>query len=185
MYELIIIVGLAGLIFFALTAITYNIIVYHRNKVFRSFSQIDVQLKRRCDLIETLISFVKGYIIYESEVLASLAKARSEALGARKISDKQAAETDLTNRLSSFLIVVEKYPELKAQEVFRRLFDDIISTENRIAFARQFYNDEVTTFNTIIEKFPVNVLAAFIDVKPEELFRITVLSEKLVPKLKL
>ena len=185
MYKIIIIIGVAGLIFFAVTAIIYNIIVYHRNKVLRSFSQIDVQLKRRCDLIEKLISLVKGYIVHESEVLVSLAKARFEALGARDVLDKQTAETDLTNRLSSFLIVVEKYPELKAQEVFRRLFDDIISTENRIAFSRQFYNDEVTKFNTIIEKFPVNLLAAFIDVKPEELFMITVLSERLVPKLEI
>ena len=148
----------------------YNKLVRLRNQVKNSWAQIDVQLKRRYDLIPNLIETVKGYMKHEREVLENITKARSMLMNAKTIPEKSKANNMLTNTLKSLFAVAENYPNLKANENFLQLQEEITGTENKIAYARQHYNDMVMIFNTTIQKFPENVFAGILGFRQHDSF---------------
>ncbi len=161
----------------------YNSLIRLRNQVKNAWSQIDVQLKRRHDLIPNLVETAKGYMKHERETFESITNARSRAAGATGIGEKSKAENALTEALSRFLLVVENYPELKANQNFLALQEELTSTENKIAFARQSYNDAVLFYNNKIEMFPSNIIAGMFGFKQEEFFEIVHKVEREVPKV--
>lgn len=155
-----------------LTVSMYNSLVRLRNEVRNGWSQIDVQLKRRHDLIPNLVETVKGYASHEKETLENVTKARNQAVGAHGVEAQGQAETGLTAALSRLMVVVERYPELKANQNFLSLQEELTSTENRIGFARQFYNDTVMQYNTRTQSFPANLIAAMFRFVEERFFEI-------------
>ncbi|MEO0114543.1 MAG: LemA family protein [candidate division WOR-3 bacterium] len=152
--------------------ITYNSLVVKRNQVKNGWYQIDVQLKRRYDLIPNLVETVKGYAAHEKEVLEKVAELRSIALGAKTPGDVAKANDQLTSALKTLFAVAENYPALKANENFLRLQEELSATENKIAFARQFYNDVVMAYNIAIQKFPSNIIAAIFRFTPQDFYSI-------------
>ena len=148
------------------------------------WSQIDVQLKRRHDLIPNLVETAKGYMAHERGTLESVTKARQMAVDASSIKDKLAAENMLTSTLRSLMAVSENYPNLKADQTMLRLQEELTSTENKISFARQYYNDEVNRLNAAVQSFPSNVIAAQFGFKNAEFFEVEVPEERTVPQVK-
>ena len=161
----------------------YNVLVRLRNQVKNAWSQIDVQLKRRHDLIPNLMETAKGYMKHERETLENITKARNLAQQATGVGEQAKAETQLSQAMSNFFLVVENYPDLKANENFLSLQEELTSTENKIGFARQFYNDETMKFNTKIEVFPSNIVAGAFSFKQAEFFEIEDAAEREVPKV--
>jgi len=153
---IIILIVLIGLVF----AGYYNRLVALRNRIDNAWSQIDVQLKRRYDLIPNLVETVKGYAKHEREVFEKVTEARSRAIAAGSVGEQSQAENQLTQTLRSLFAVAENYPDLKANQNFLLLQEELSGTESKIAFARQFYNDSVLRFNTAIQTFPGNVFAS-------------------------
>lgn len=182
MYVLLIVAGVLVLLMFYAVAV-YNRLVSKRNEVENSWSQIDVQLKRRHDLIPNLIETVKGYVQHERGVLEALTKARAAAMNAKDIKDKIEAENGLMGALSKLIAVAENYPVLKANENFLAMQEELSSTENKIAFARQFYNDTVMGYNTSIQVFPANLIAGLFGFKGATLFEIQAAAEREAPKV--
>ena len=162
----------------------YNSLVRLRNQVKNAWSQIDVQLKRRHNLIPNLIETVKGYMTHERDTLENITKARSAAVDASSIVDKSKAESQLSGALGKFNLVVENYPDLKANQNFLSLQEELTSTENKISFARQSYNDQVLYYNNKIEMFPSNILAGMYNFSKEEFFEIEIKEEREVPEVK-
>lgn len=151
----------------------YNGLVRLRQRVKNAWSQIDVQLKRRYDLIPNLVETCKGYMAHEREVLENVTRARAEAIAAGAGPAEQArAENALTKTLRSLFAVAENYPNLKANENMLKLQEELTTTENRISFARQHYNDQVMQINTRIEVFPANLIASGFGFKKEEFFEV-------------
>lgn len=142
----------------AVTAL-YNRLIVLRNRVDNAWSQIEVQLKRRYDLIPNLVNTVKGYATHESSTFEAVTQARNAAMNAQGVEAKAQAENMLTGALKSLFAVAEAYPDLKAVQQFNDLSAQLTDTENKIAYSRQFYNDSVMTFNTAIQSFPANMLA--------------------------
>ena len=142
--------------------VTYNSLVILRQRVQNSWSQIDIQLKRRHDLIPNLVEIVKGYAKHEQETFEKVTAARTGAISAQNINEQLAAENILSGALKSLFAVAEAYPELKANTNFLELQNDLRDTEDKISYARQFYNDTVQKFNTKIELFPFNLIAGFL-----------------------
>jgi len=165
--------------------IKYNGLIRLRNQVTNGWKQIDVQLKRRHDLIPNLVSTVKGIMEFERDTLERVVAARSAAMGARGAADAAAKEGALTDALSKFFVVVEQYPQLRSSENVRQLQEELTSTENKISFARQFYNDIATKFNTAQQVFPDNIIASTFNFQPAELFEITEAAERAVPAVDL
>lgn len=161
----------------------YNALVGLRNQVNNAWSQIDVQLKRRHDLIPNLVETAKGYMKHERETFESITKARSQAMGARNVSEASKAEGALGEALSKFMLVVENYPELKANQNFLALQEELSSTENRIAFARQNYNDQVLFFNNKIQMFPSSIIAGMFAFGKRDFFEVQIAAEREVPKV--
>ena len=161
----------------------YNSLVQLRNRVKNAWSQIDVQLKRRHDLIPNLVETAKGYMAHERETLTAITEARSRAMGAGTVAEKGVAETQLTQALSRFLVSVENYPDLKANQNFLALQEELTSTENKIAFARQSYTDAVNFYNNKIEMFPSNVVAGMFNFRPETFFEIEEPAQREAPKV--
>jgi LemA protein len=161
----------------------YNGLVRLRNQVKNAWSQIDVQLKRRHDLIPNLVETAKGYMKHERETLESITQARSHAVEASGVADQAKAEGELNNALSRFMLVVENYPDLKASQNFLSLQEELSSTENKVGFARQFYNDQVQTFNIKIESVPTNIIAGMFNFKQAEFFEIETPAEREAPKV--
>jgi len=147
---------------------SYNNLTTLRQGVNAAESNIDTQLQRRSDLIPNLVNTVKGYATQEKDIFTEIADARAKLAGATNISDQAAADTELSNALSRLLVVVENYPDLKSNQNFLDLSVQLEGTENRIAIARQDYNNAVTTYNTKILKFPTNIVASLFgfDEKP-------------------
>lgn len=137
----------------------YNGLVRQRNQVKNAWSQIDVQLKRRHDLIPNLVEVVKDYMAYEQETLNRVIEARGKAMAAQGVAEKSHAENQLTGALKTLFAVAEAYPDLKSNQNALRLQEELASTENKIAFARQYYNDSVMGMNNRIETFPSNLIA--------------------------
>jgi len=156
---LILILLAAGIIL----ALVYNSLIKLRNLVQNSWAQIEVQLKRRADLIPNLVEAVKGYASHEREVLERVTRARNMALGAQNIEERQQTENMLSGALKSLFAVAEAYPQLQASQNFSQLQEELTNTESKIAFSRQFYNDTVMKYNTRIQLFPVNLLAGVLN----------------------
>jgi len=162
----------------------YNNLVQLRQNVKNGWSQIDVQLKRRHDLIPNLVETAKGYMAHERQTLENVIKARQQAVDASGIKGKQEAENILTGTLRSLFAVSENYPNLKADQNMRQLQEELTSTENKIGFARQYYNDEVNRLNATVESFPVNVIAGTFNFKKEDYFQIEDAAQRQTPQVK-
>lgn len=158
--------------------IIYNGLVTLRNRVKEAWSDIEVQLKRRYDLIPNLVESVKGYAKHEKSVFENVTKARAEALSAKAPAQKAAAENMITEALKTIFAVAEDYPELRASENFKALQDELSDTENKIQASRRFYNTNVRDFNTKIEIFPNNLIANSLGFKQYELFEAGEAEEK-------
>jgi len=150
----------------------YNGLVTLRNRCDNAWAQVDVQLKRRYDLIPNLVETVKGYAKHEREVFEKVTQARNMALAATGVKDQGAAENMLSGALKSLFAVAEAYPELKANQNFLMLQEELAGTESKIAYARQFYNDVVMKFNTKQQVFPSNIIAGMFQFKTKEYFEI-------------
>jgi LemA protein len=162
----------------------YNSLVALRNQVRNAWSQIDVQLKRRHDLIPNLVGAVKGYMQHEREVLERVAEARARAMAARGAAAAGQAEGQLSLAMGGLLAVMEGYPDLKANQNVLSLQEELVSTENRIGFARQLYNDMVARFNTRQQVFPLNLVAGPLGFQPAEFFQMEA-GERAVPRVDL
>jgi LemA protein len=150
----------------------YNRLIVLRNRVDNAWAQIDVQLKRRYDLIPNLVETVKGYAGHERETLERVVQARSMAMSAQGVEQQGAAENMLTGALKSLFALSEAYPDLKANQNFMQLQEELTSTESKIAYARQFYNDSVMSFNTAIQSFPANVFAGIFGFVKRDYFEV-------------
>lgn len=157
---------------------SFNQLVRSRNRVKESWSDIDVQLKRRYDLIPNLVEAVKGYAAHEKDVFEKVIQARSAAMGAKGVSEKGQAENMLSGALKNLFALAEAYPTLRASENFSKLQDELTDTENKIQAARRFYNSNVLILNTQIEQFPTNVVASVFKFKRESFFELTSAEEK-------
>jgi LemA protein len=152
--------------------LAYNGLIRTRNRVREAWSDIEVQLKRRYDLIPNLVEAVKGYMAHEKGVFEQVTAARAQAMGAGTREEKGAAEANLTGTLKTLFAVAENYPELKANENFLELQRELADTENKIQAARRFYNGMVMDFNTRIQVFPTNIMASLFSFKAEEFFQV-------------
>ena len=163
----------------------YNNLISLKYQVANAWKQIDVQLKRRHDLIPNLIAAVKGEMQFEQDTLEKVIAARNSAVAARGVAETAEKENVLTQSLSRLFALAENYPNLKANESVRTLMEELTSTENKVGFARQYYNDVATRFNTAQNVFPDNFIAQAFKFQPVELFEITEPTEREVPKVDL
>ena len=161
----------------------YNGLVGLRNRVKNAWSQIDVQLKRRHDLIPNLVETVKGYASHEAGTLQAVTEARSRAVSADGVAESSKAEGELSAALGRLMVVVEQYPDLKANQNFLGLQEELTTTENRIGFSRQHYNDEVMVYNTKTEVFPASVVAGMFNFEQADFFELENETEREVPKV--
>lgn len=165
-----IIFGIIAAVVILLLIILYNSIIRLKLQVKNAFAQIDVQLKRRNDLIPNLIETVKGYMKHEKGVLETITKARSAMLSAKTMKEKASASNMISDTLKTLFAVSENYPQLKANENFIQLQEELTGTENKIAYSRQYYNDIVMEYNTKIKVFPNNVFAKWFSFTEEQSF---------------
>ncbi|SDA66564.1 LemA family protein [Methanobrevibacter millerae] len=149
----------------------YNNLINLRNRVQNSYSQIDVQLKRRNDLIPNLVETVKGYAAHEKGVLEEVTKARSNVMNANGVEETSEANNQLTGALKTLFAVAENYPDLKANSNFQQLQEQLTDTEDKISYSRQFYNDTVLKYNNVCQQFPSSLLARLFRFKPAEFFQ--------------
>ena len=179
---LIVVVAIALVIVMVLVTI-YNRLVRRRNRAEESWAQIDVQLKRRYDLIPNLVETVKGYASHESETLEKVTQARNMAINAGTVKEQAQAENMLTGALKSLFAVSEAYPDLKANQNFMQLQEELTSTENKIGFARQHYNDMVRALNTALQVFPANMVAGMFGFKEKDYVELTDEAAREAPKV--
>jgi LemA protein len=173
-------------VFLAIWAIwRYNNLVSLKYQVANAWKQIDVQLKRRHDLIPNLIASVRGEMQFEQDTLEKVIAARNSAVAARGVAESAEKENILTQTLSRLFALAENYPNLKANESVKTLMEELTSTENKIGFSRQYYNDVATRFNTAQQVFPDSLIAQTFKFQPVELFQITEAAEREVPKVDL
>jgi LemA protein len=177
---IIIFVAVVALLVFWIIG-SYNRLVGMRNQVLNGWRQIDVQLKRRHDLIPNLVNSVRGSMDFERDTLTAVMEARAKALTATGPADAAQKEGQLTQALGRLIAVAENYPTLKSNDSVRTLMEELTGTENKVGFARQFYNDIVTKFNTAQQVFPTNLFAATFGFKPAELFEVTDAAERDAP----
>lgn len=176
----IVLLVIAGLLVVVAIA-TYNRLVGMRNQVLNGWRQIDVQLKRRHDLIPNLVNAVRGSMDFERETLTAVMEARAKALGATGPADAAQKEGQLSLALGRLLALAENYPTLKSNDNVKMLQEELSATENKVGFARQFYNDIATKFNTAQQVFPTNLFAGMLGFRPAELFEVTNETERAVP----
>ena len=193
----LIVLGIAFLVFvgFAMWVMgVYNSLVKLRNRFENAFSQIDVQLKRRFDLIPNLVNVVKGYMAHEKETLEAVIQARSAAMNAASeaaanpgdavsMGNLSNADSQLSGALGRLMMIAESYPDLKANENMLALQEELTSTENKVSFSRQSYNDAVTNYNTQRELFPSNTIAGMFNFGPAELYEVEEKAERDAPKV--
>jgi len=180
---IVILLGLVVLVLLWLV-VAYNGLVRLRNRVREAWAQIDVQLKRRYDLIPNLVETVKGYAAHERETLERVIKARQAAIDATGVAQQAQAENMITSALRQIFALSEAYPNLKANENFLALQEELSSTENKIGFARQYYNGEVRSLNTRIETFPTNIIARLFNFQQAEFFELQDAAQREAPKVK-
>jgi LemA protein len=186
---IVLLVLVGAIVFWAIGA--FNLLIALKNQTLNAWKQIDVQLKRRHDLIPNLVETVKGAMGFEKETLEAVISARNQAIKATAAADPQhvagaaMAETALTGALSRLLAVVEAYPDLKATGNVKQLQEELTSTENKISFARQLYNDTATNYNTKQQQFPTSLMVSWAKAEPAELWEITDAAERAVPKVDL
>jgi LemA protein len=179
-----VIIGIIVVLIIMFIAI-YNGLVRRRNQVKNAWAQIDVQLKRRHDLIPNLMETVKGYMKHERETMEAVTKARNLAqqMASAGAGERAKAEGELSSALARLLAVVENYPDLKANQNFLALQEELTSTENKISFSRQYYNDSVLKLNNQIQMFPSNIVAGMTGFKAGEFFEVTAEAEREAPKV--
>jgi LemA protein len=177
-------IGVIVIVIITFVAI-YNGLVRSRNQVKNAWAQIDVQLKRRHDLIPNLVETVKGYMKHERGTLEAVTKARTLAqqVASAGPGERGKVEGELSSALNRLLAVAERYPDLKASQNFLALQEELASTENKISFSRQFYNDAVLTYNNQTQMFPSNIIASMAGFKAGEFFEVTVAAEREAPKV--
>jgi LemA protein len=191
---LLVLATLAAILFFWIAG-SYNALVTLRNRFKNAFAQIDVQLKRRYDLIPNLVETAKGYMKHERETLEAVIKARNIAYTAAQgaaanpadagaMKNLLGAEAGLGGALSRLMVVMEQYPDLKANQNMMQLTEELTSTENKISFARQAYNDAVTVYNTKREVFPTNLIAGMFNFAEAQLFQVDNAAERAAPQVK-
>ncbi|MCL5004367.1 MAG: LemA family protein [Patescibacteria group bacterium] len=168
-FNILIIIAAVAILWLVLT---YNGLIRRRYRVKEAWADIDVQLKRRYDLIPNLIETVKGYAAHEKEAFEKVTQARAQALGAQGIHNKEVAENTLSSALKSIFAIAEAYPQLRAVESFTKLQEELADTENKIQAARRFYNGNAMELNTKIETFPTNLIAGTFGFKKEEFFQL-------------
>ena len=161
-----------------LVILMYNNLVGLKMRVKNSWAQIDTQLKRRFDLIPNLVETVKGYAAYESQTFEKIVEARNIFNNSTSVSDKSTANNSLNESLKSIFALAENYPDLKANKNFETLQIELSSTEDKVAYSRQFYNDTVQMYNTAIMTFPTNIFAGMLNFKEESFFEVTDASQK-------
>lgn len=185
MIILYVVIGIIAILLITFIA-TYNALVRLRNQVKNAWAQIDVQLKRRHDLVPNLVETVKGYTRHERETLEAVTNARNLAqqVSSSGVGERAKAEGELSSALARLLVVVENYPDLKASQNFLALQEELTSTENKIGFSRQYYNDSVLRYNNQTQVFPSNVIANMTGFKAGEFFEVTVTAEREAPKVK-
>ena len=164
-----IILAIVAILIIAIISI-YNGLVQSRMKVDNAWSQIDVQLQRRFDLIPNFVETVKGYMTHEKETFEKISALRTSWANASSVSEKAQLDGELSNTLKTIMAVSESYPELKANQNFSELSEELRNTENKISFSRQFYNDSVTMYNQKLQLFPSNIIAGMFNFQPRELF---------------
>ena len=184
MIALIVIIAIVVILILIFIGI-YNGLIKARNQVKNAWSQIDVQLKRRFDLIPNLVETVRGYMKHERETLEAVTKARGLVQSAANagVGERSKAEGELGMALGRLFAVAEQYPDLKANQNFLALQEELTSTENKISFARQYYNDSVLSYNNKTQMFPSNVIAAMTGFKTSEFFEVTAPAEREAPKV--
>ena len=178
----LVVVGIVVVVVIGVIGI-YNSLIRSRNEVDNAWAQIDVQLKRRHDLIPNLVETAKGYMSHERETLEAVIQARNQAAGAQGAGQASGAESALSGALTQFNLVVERYPDLKANQNFLSLQEELSSTENKIGFARQYYNDTTTRYNTRIQVFPNSIIAGSFNFGKKDLFELEDEAERAVPKV--
>ena len=167
-----VLIGIGGLI--VLWAIvTYNRMIVLRNRIDNAWSQVDVQLRRRYDLIPNLVEVVKGYAAHERQTFEEVTKARQAGIDARTVQDQAAAENMISQALRRLFAVAEAYPQLRATENFAQLQEELAGTESKIAYSRQFYNDSVLGYHNLIQAFPARIVASMGGFRPRDYFEIT------------
>ncbi len=171
MVPLIVVLAIVGLLILILIGI-YNRLVVLRNRVENAWAQIDVQLKRRTDLVPNLVETVKGYVKHERGTFEAITEARAAVMKGGSVAEQAKANNMLTDALKSVFAVAEAYPELKANQNFLMLQEELAGIENKIAYARQFYNDSVLTLNQATQVFPSNIVAAMFGFKQHEYFEV-------------
>jgi len=162
----------------------YNGLVRRRVRVQEGWAQIDVQLKRRYDLIPNLVEAVKGYMVHERTVLENVTRARQQAIDVTGVAEQAQAENLLTGALRQLFAVAENYPQLRANENFLQLQEELTSTENKIAFARQFYNDTVRDYNTALQVFPSNMVGAMFGFRAKPFFELQEAAQRAAPQVR-
>ncbi|HQP99644.1 MAG TPA: LemA family protein [bacterium] len=177
-------VGVILVVLVLAVIVIYNGLVRLRVEVKNAWAQIDVQLKRRHDLIPNLVETVKGYAAHERGTLEEVIRARSQAVAASGVPEKMQAEQQLTGALGRLMLLVEQYPDLKANQNFLALQEELTSTENKIGFARQFYNDTVMRYNTKIQTIPTNIVAGVGGFSQETFFEVQEAGEREAPQVK-
>ena len=180
---LILLLVVAAIVIWAI--VSYNGLVSLKNQVLNGWRQIDVQLKRRHDLIPNLVNAVRGSMEFERDTLTAVMEARSRAVAATGPADAAMKEGQLTQALGRLFAVAENYPTLKSNDNVKMLQEELTSTENKVSFARQFYNDIATKFNTAQQVFPTNIFAGMFGFKAAELFEITEQADREVPTVDL
>ena len=180
-----IIIGVIVAVLVIFVWVTYNGLVGLRNQLKNAWAQIDVQLKRRYDLIPNLVETAKGYMKHERETLEAVTNARNLAqqMSSAGAGERAKAEGELSSVLSRLLAVVENYPDLKANQNFLALQEELTSTENKISFSRQYYNDSVLRYNNQTQMFPSNIVASMTGFKASEFFEVTLAAEREAPKV--
>ena len=179
----LIIVGIVIVLLIVFIIGIYNALIRLRNQVANAWSQIDVQLKRRHDLIPNLVETARGYMQHERGTFEAITNARSQAMQAKTVSEAAKAEGALGEALSKFMLVVVNYPDLKANQNFLAVQEELTGTENKISFARQNYNDQVLFFNNKIQMFPSNVIANMFNFGKRDFFELEAAAEREVPKV--
>ncbi|MGB5289050.1 MAG: LemA family protein [Ignavibacteriaceae bacterium] len=167
------------------TVFVYNLFIRDKNLIKEAWSGIDVQLKRRHNLIPNLVESVKGYSKYEKNLLEELTRKRSEATKIETIKEKAPAESDLSGMLKSLFVVAENYPDLKANQNFLDLQNQLVEIEDQLQYARRYYNGAIRNYNIRVESFPSNIIAGIFDFKQDNFFEISLATERATPEVKL